>query len=86
LHYDSLGCETDDDLEVLCRFHHLLTHLMEHTCEFSGECVFDHEQDAVDLLEGIVENLGGIDNVTIDDVNDAAPRHDPYVQHLLDKD
>jgi hypothetical protein len=84
LHYGSLGAEADGDLEVLCRFHHLLTHMMGVTCKISGECVYDHEQDAIFDLECAVERMGGIENVTIDDID--IPAHDPYVQHLLDKD
>jgi hypothetical protein len=33
LHYDTLGRERDDDLEVLCPLHHLTRHIESIACE-----------------------------------------------------
>jgi hypothetical protein len=61
LHYNTLGYEADDDLEVLCRFHHLLSHMLCMECEISGEEVYPNEQDATDVLEAAARFYGGVE-------------------------
>jgi hypothetical protein len=83
LHYGTLRHEADEDLVVLCRYHHLLTHLLARKDSF-GQPIFDSEQDAIAVIEDAEERLGGIDKVSPDDLS--VPAHNPYIQHLLDKD
>ena len=84
LHYDTLGSEEDGDLEVLCRFHHLLSHLLAKECATSGEPVFDYEQGAITVIEAAAKRLGGVDKVTPGDL--CAPAYSPSVRHYLEKD
>ena len=32
LNYERVGCERDDDLKVVCHFHHLVQHVLETGC------------------------------------------------------
>ena len=71
LHYGSLGHETDGDLEVLCRKHHLLRHLMEQECELCGDNLFYDEAEALDLVEHVFETVDPSPHaMSLDDVLD----------------
>jgi hypothetical protein len=59
LHYRNLGHEADKDLQVLCRFHHLLAHLLDQEID---------EEDAAAVIQIAIEELGGIDKVTPSDL------------------
>jgi hypothetical protein len=63
LHYRSLGAEQDNDLEVLCCFHHLVREAEKAECEFCGESAIDQDQ-AVEVVECAIEDYGGIENVS----------------------
>jgi hypothetical protein len=65
LHYRNLGHEVDEDLQVLCRFHHLLLHLLDEG--------FDNEEAAAALIETAAEELGGITKVTPADLVGGRP-------------
>ena len=66
-HYNSLGAEADKDLEVLCRFHHLVRTVLNIQCEMCclNEVVSD-EEEAIDLVKQAIEDYGTIDDVTLD--------------------
>jgi len=88
LHYDSLWNEKFSDVEVLCRFHHLIRELMKLECLRCRECVFDSKDDAICFLEGYCDQdddeevraleLDGL----IDDASDLCP----YCDHMCNKD
>jgi hypothetical protein len=68
-HYDSLGAEKDEDLEVLCRFHHLVREVGRIVCEFCAlETVVPCEEDAIDMVQSAVEERG-TGNITLDMVD-----------------
>lgn len=83
LHYNTLGHEADSDLEVLCRKHHILRHVMETTCEWCDEPIYHHEDDAIAAVESAVD-LYGINNLTLECVfvSSLCDYHD----HVLNKD
>jgi hypothetical protein len=67
LHYDSLGAERDEDLEVLCRFHHLVRHVYRRAvCEYCDEATVTDDGDAIDIVKQAVADYGGIDKVMVD--------------------
>ena len=68
LHYGSIGAEKNEDLEVLCKFHHLVRHASCCTCSICGEAIEIEEEDAIDQVKQAVRDRNGIDNVTFDDV------------------
>jgi hypothetical protein len=83
LHYLTLGAEHDEDLKVLCRFHHRLTHVMQRVCARCEEDVFGCQEDAVHFLESIG---GGDAGFRWEAIDLFAPEYCDYCQHVLDKD
>jgi hypothetical protein len=73
-HYQSLGREKNQDLEVLCRFHHLVREAVGSLdCPECGDGPMNY--DEADILEAVNEAVlecGGIDKVTVQDVRDWA--------------
>jgi hypothetical protein len=51
LHYRSLGAEKDEDLEVLCRFHHLVREVCQVECQYCGEAVVVDDDVAIDIVK-----------------------------------
>jgi hypothetical protein len=82
-HYDSLGTEEDDDLEVLCRVHHLVRTVERVECDRCAESVVPHECDAVDLVEAAIE-CSGTKDLTLDKVD--PPGLCDYCDHVLNDD
>jgi hypothetical protein len=69
LRYDTLGQERDVDLEVLCRFHHLVRHARAVECAQCGDEVGICEGDAIATVREAVIGVGGdINKVTLNDV------------------
>ena len=58
--------------------------LLAKECAISGEPIFDHEQDAITVIEAAAKRLGGVDKVTPGDL--CAPAYSPSVRHYLEKD
>ena len=48
--YNHLGAECDEDLEVLCRRHHLVRHIVNSVCEVCGATLYS-EDATLDLIE-----------------------------------
>lgn len=48
--YQRLGAELDGDLEVLCRLHHLVRHMIDAECEVCGASLVDDDEDALELI------------------------------------
>jgi hypothetical protein len=85
LHYGTLGAERDDDLEVLCEFHHLVRHAAAPgECEWCGDPIDDiDEDDALEIVTQAVEFHGGdVSKVTL---NEIAPDRDSLCWHCRDK-
>ena len=71
LHYDSLGAEQDTDLEVLCRFHHLVRHASNYECPTCCDAWSIPDDDAIEAVERAMEAAGGdIAEVTPEQVLD----------------
>ena len=68
LSYERIGAERDEDLEVLCKFHHLVRHASFNVCPTCGEDMDIDERDAIDNVKQAIRDRNGIDNVTFDDV------------------
>lgn len=83
LRYDTLGNESDGDLEVLCRFHHLVRHARG-ACEWCGEETVINDDAAVEIVKQAVSDYGGIENVTVDMLD--VPHVCDYHDHMLSKD
>jgi hypothetical protein len=72
LDYARLGAERDEDLEVLCRFHHQVRHAEAATCAICDEPIFPTQDDAIDWVE---------------DMGDSPPEGlCDYHEHVLTKD
>jgi hypothetical protein len=70
LHYNTLGAERDSDLEVLCRFHHLVRHVASIECAYCGETIETDDDIAADMVSEAIAAVGGnIDNVNLDDLS-----------------
>ena len=82
-HYRTLGAERDEDLEVLCRVHHLVHTIKQLECEYCGEFIFQHEDDARELVEATVEYCE-IKDLTLDMVD--PPGCCDYCDHILNDD
>jgi hypothetical protein len=82
-HYNTLGAESDKDLEVLCRVHHLVREIEAAECERCTESVVGHEEDAVAIVEATIE-LYGTRNLTLDEID--VPDFCDYCDHVLTKD
>lgn len=50
LNYDHVGEESDDDLVVLCDFHHMVAEIAKSECSFCLEPIFEDENDALSFL------------------------------------
>lgn len=75
LTYERLGAERNEDLEVLCRFHHLVRHafaVAEADCETCGDGPRSvDEDDVIAAVEDAVrEAKGNVDLVGIEDIED----------------
>jgi len=71
LHYDTLGSELDEDLEVLCRKHHLVRHVEALQCEMCYcSSVVNCEADAIAIVEWAYETVDPRGAMTLDDVLD----------------
>lgn len=85
LHYRTLGVEQDADLEVLCRFHHLVRHVTSVECSYCGETVQTDGDVAVEMVEEAIASAGGdirnvdLENILFDDVCD-------HCDHILNSD
>jgi len=87
LHYGSLGAEQHCDLEVLCRFHHLVRHVEKACCERCGESAVNNvtDDDAIEIVQARVDDYGGVvDHVTVEDLD--IPEYCDYCDHVLTKD
>jgi hypothetical protein len=62
-HYDSLGREEDSDLEVLCRFHHLVRHASTYECPTCCDSWDVFEEDAIAAVETAVQDAGTPEDV-----------------------
>lgn len=80
LHYNSVGCEQFDDVEVLCPLHHKVREVMKKRCDRCDECVFDNLEDAEDHINGYD------DDWELDDIIADAPSLCPYCDHMCGKD
>ena len=56
--YLSVGAETDADLEVLCKLHHLLHHVVTAECDVCGADIHDDEDDALAFIHQTAEEYG----------------------------
>jgi hypothetical protein len=65
-HYRSVGAEQDSDLEVLCRFHHLVRHVTRVECAYCGETVETDDETAIAMVEEAVANVDSIHDVELD--------------------
>ena len=83
LSYARIGAERDDDLEVLCRFHHLVRHVAATECEYCGEATVPFDADAIDIVEQALKEAGGIDKLELDNID--APGVCDYHEHMLSK-
>ena len=83
LHYRSLGVEADRDLEVLCRFHHLVRHITNQECEYCGEIVQVDEGEAIERVEEAIGNRSA-SAVTLEDI--AWDNVCDYCDEVLTKD
>jgi hypothetical protein len=68
LHYRTLGEEADDDLEVLCRIHHLMREAQKFECRWCGERIYS-EEEALTLVEGAVSFHGPGQTLSIDSLD-----------------
>jgi hypothetical protein len=82
-HYRSLGVERDDDLKVLCGFHHLVTHVLGVECERCGEATVD-ETFAVELVREAIEDAGDIGKVELANID--VPGLCDYCDHVMNED
>jgi hypothetical protein len=69
-----LGKETNTDLEVLCRFHHLVRHACRAAdCPTCGDTTRVDEEDAVNAVEDAIRERGGrIALVQLGDIRDVS--------------
>jgi hypothetical protein len=83
--YDRQGSETDADLEVLCRLHHLVRHAMDvGDCELCGDTVTVDEDAIIAMIETAVGDAGGVEKVTFDDLD--IPTVCDHCNHVMDSD
>jgi hypothetical protein len=70
LHYGTLGEERDGDLEVLCRFHHLVRGAVGNLdCPRCCDGPMDYdEEDIIRTVEETIREAGGINYVTLEQV------------------
>lgn len=65
-HYATVGREADNDLRVLCRLHHLATHLAAIECEFCAlEPVMD-EDEALEIAKDAIANGDDLESIVAD--------------------
>ena len=70
-HYDSIGAEKDEDLEVLCRFHHLVREAVGSLdCPECGDPMQYEEEDIVFQVKEAILEAGGINRVTVQEIRD----------------
>jgi hypothetical protein len=69
LRYNTIGAERDIDLEVLCRFHHLVRHAAATECNYCGDDVLTDDAAAIDAVNEAIAAVGDdISKVTLDDI------------------
>lgn len=81
-HYNTLGHEADEDLEVLCGFHHAVRHVLEAACVICHNNVVESEEDAIDI---VTAECGGPGDFVWCNPKDLAPGHCSYHDNLLNK-
>jgi hypothetical protein len=83
--YDRVGYETDDDLEVLCRLHHLVRHAMETAdCELCGDTMNVEEDVIITMVEDAIAAAGDGEKVSLDDLD--IPTICDHCEHVFGKD
>jgi hypothetical protein len=82
LNYERIGAERDDDLEVLCRFHHLVRHVAATVCMYCGDGTVPFDDDAIQIVKQAIEAAGGIDRVDPRSI-DCAPGICDHCDHML---
>jgi hypothetical protein len=69
--YANLGAEEFEDLQVLCRYHHLVTQVAHMSCVYCGNAVFVCEkygqQTAIHLVDEAIHDRGLAD-ITLHDI------------------
>jgi hypothetical protein len=70
LHYGSLGAEKDEDLEVLCRFHHLVREAVSDLdCPLCCDGPMQYEEDEIiEIVRRAIDEAGGINLVSLDQI------------------
>ena len=58
-HYRTRGAERAEDLEVLCRFHHLARHVTSVECD-CGEIVQVDDNVTIEIVKEAIAGAGGI--------------------------
>jgi hypothetical protein len=89
LHYDTLGCEVDVDLEVLCHKHHLVRTIQDLQCEACCDQLVFWESDALAMVEHAYESFDPSPHpMTLDDVLEwgGSGRLCAYCDDMLSKD
>jgi hypothetical protein len=73
-HYQSLHAEKDEDLEVVCRFHHLVRGAIgDLDCPECGDGPMGYdEEDVIAVVREAIEDAGSIELVDLQDVRDRA--------------
>jgi hypothetical protein len=81
-HYDTLHAERDEDLEVLCKFHHVVREVEKTECSICSEPTVDAE-DALDIVQQAAELYGvKVPTLEMADAPDLCDYHD----HTLSKE
>jgi len=77
LHYDTLCHEKDIDLEVLCRFHHLVREAVGGLdCPTCGDGPMDYdEEDIIRAVEEEIAEVGSIHLVDVQSLRDRCSWH-----------
>ncbi len=70
LHYKSVGAENHSDLEVLCRFHHLVREAVgDLYCSECGDGPMSYDEgDIINQVEQAIAQAGGINSVDLEDI------------------
>jgi hypothetical protein len=83
--YRSLHAERDEDLEVLCCFHHLVRHITSVECDRCGETIQLDDDVAEDMVREAIAGEDG--NVrAVDPANIDVGGLCDYCDHMMSKD